>query len=274
MKRYITILILGLLATTMAQGQIKIGGSVYGGGNHGNVDGSANVRVCAGDINKVFGGARMANIGGNTYVHIDGAHATGYSVINYVYGGNDVAGKIGTIDSLNRKNPSDEQKTLPTEIAGNTDGVDLTWNSYVHLSTKVDEEGHAADDAKKCFIGQMFAGGNGDFTYTDDEGNPLMVGEQYVAKEGDDIIAYSETELSKPELDKTYLDIQGGTIFFAHGGGNNATVREKAVIHVANPSEVVTDIKVNAETGLEDNESGTDILTDDRIYPDRPSVWW
>ena len=249
----------------MAQGQIKIGGSVYGGGNHGNVDGSANVRVCAGDINKVFGGARMANIGGNTYVHIDGAHATGYSVINYVYGGNDVAGKIGTIDSLNRKNPSDEQKTLPTEIAGNTDGVDLTWNSYVHLSTKVDGEGHAAGDAKKCFIGQMFAGGNGDFTYTDDEGNPLMVGEQYVAKEGDDIIAYSETELSKPELDKTYLDIQGGTIFFAHGGGNNATVREKAVIHVANPSEVVTEIMVNAETGLEDNESGTDILTDDRI---------
>lgn len=249
----------------MAQGQIKIGGSVYGGGNHGNVDGSANVRVCAGDINKVFGGARMANIGGNTYVHIDGAHATGYSVINYVYGGNDVAGKIGTIDSLNRKNPSDEQKTLPTEIAGNTDGVDLTWNSYVHLSTKVDGEGHAAGDAKKCFIGQMFAGGNGDFTYTDDEGNPLMVGEQYVAKEGDDIIAYSETELSKPELDKTYLDIQGGTIFFAHGGGNNATVREKAVIHVDNPSEVVTEIMVNTETGLEDNESGTDILTDDRI---------
>lgn len=119
--------------------QIKIGGSVYGGGNHGNVDGSANVRVCAGDINKVFGGARMANIGGNTYVHIDGAHATGYSVINYVYGGNDVAGKIGTIDSLNRKNPLDEQKTLPTEIA-NTDGVDLTWNSYVHLSTKTPSE--------------------------------------------------------------------------------------------------------------------------------------
>ena len=289
MKRYITILILGLLATTMAQGQIKIGGSVYGGGNHGNVDGSASVRVCAGDINKVFGGARMANIGGNTYVHIDGAHATGYSVINYVYGGNDVAGTIGTAAAVG--------ETLPTELTGNKDGVTNEWNSYVHLSTKTPsaavyytaeeaaayntEHGLSPGDAdykttssiktpavteEKCFIGQLFAGGNGDFTYTDDEGNPLMVGKQYVAKEGDNIIAYSETELSKPELDKTYLDIQGGTIFFAHGGGNNATVREKAVIHVANPSEVVTDIKVNAETGLEDNESGTDILTDDRIY--------
>ena len=272
----------------MAQGQIKIGGNVYGGGNHAEVKGSANVRVRAGDINKVFGGARMANIGGNTYVNIDGAHATGFTVINYVYGGNDVAGTIGTAAAVG--------ETLPTELTGNTDGVTNEWNSYVHLSTKTPsaavyytqeeadtyntEHSLSPGDAdykttssiktpavtqEKCFIGQMFAGGNGDFTYTDDEGNPLMVGEQYVAKEGDDIIAYSETELSKPELDKTYLDIQGGTIFFAHGGGNNATVREKAVIHVDNPSEVVTEIMVNAETGLEDNESGTDILTDDRI---------
>ena len=250
-------MILVLLTTIVAQGQIKIGGNVYGGGNKGNVDGRTKVTVYQGDLNKVFGGARMANVGGNAYVNIDGAHASGYMVINHVYGGNDVSGTIGTAEAVG--------ENLPTELAGNTDAVDNTWNSYVHLSTKVDGEGHAATDAEKIFIGQLYAGGNGDYNYTDDEGDPLKEDEQYVVKEGDNIIAYSNTEFSKPELAKTYLDIQGGTIFFAHGGGNNATVTEKTVIHVDNPSEVVTEIKVNSGTGLEDNDGGTNILTDDRI---------
>ena len=298
MRRVITILIVVLLSTIVAQGQIKIGGNVYGGGNHANVDGSTNVRVRAGDINKVFGGARMANIGGNTYVNIDGKNALAYMIINYVYGGNDVAGTIGTAAAVG--------ETLPTELTGNTD-VDNTWNSYVHISSKMTEpvkytaeeaaayneanslsEGDPdykttesiktpaslAEDNKKIFIGQLFAGGNGDFKYKDDEGNWLRDGDNYIVTEDKIIngtpttitVATSTTPLNIPELDKTYLDIQGGTIFFAHGGGNNATVREKAVIHVANPSEVVTEIMVNAETGLEDNESGTDILTNDRIY--------
>ena len=280
--------------------QIKIGGNVYGGGNHGNVNGSANVRVCAGDINKVFGGARMANVGGSAYVNIDGAHATGYSVINYVYGGNDVAGTIGTAAAVG--------ETLPTELAGNTDGVDNTWNSYVHLSTKTPsaavyytaeeadayntehnlregDEGYKTTSSiktpavtqEKCFIGQLFAGGNGNFTYTDEDGNPLKDDSgNYIATEEQKIngipttitVAINTTPFIMPDLDKTYLDIQGGTIVFAHGGGNNVTAREKAVIHVNNPSEVVTDIKVNTTTGLEDDESGESILTDDRIKND------
>ena len=265
MRRYITIMLMILLSTIVAQGQIKIGGNVYGGGNHANVDGSTNVRVRAGDINKVFGGARMANIGGNTYVNIDGKNALAYMIINYVYGGNDVAGTIGTAAAVG--------ETLPTELTGNTDGVDNTWNSYVHLSTKVDGEGHAAGDAKKCFIGQLFAGGNGDFNYTDDEGNPLMDGEKYIVTEDKIIngtpttitVATSTTPLNIPELDKTYLDIQGGTIFFAHGGGNNATVREKTVIHVDNPSEVVTSITNPDSVVAVTNPTG-ELLTDSRIY--------
>ena len=265
MRRVITILMIVLLSTIVAQGQIKIGGNVYGGGNKGNVEGSTKVTVKAGDINKVFGGARMANIGGNAYVNIDGKNALDYMVINYVYGGNDVAGTIGTAAAVGEE--------LPAELTNNPDGVDNTWNSYVHLSTKVDGEGHPAGDAKKCFIGQMFAGGNGDFNYTDDEGNPLMDGDNYIVTEDKKVngitqtitVASSPTPLKLPELDKTYLDIQGGTIFFAHGGGNNVTVKEKAVIHVDNPSEVVTDIKLD-ENGLEDDENGTDILTANNSY--------
>ncbi len=244
MRRVITILIMILLTTTVVQAQITIGGNVYGGGNKGNVGGSTNVRVRAGDLNKVFGGARMANVGGNTYVNIDGENATGYSVINYVFGGNDIAGHIGTAAAVG--------ESLPTELNGNTDGVDNTWNSYVHLSTK-------ATDAKKFYIGQLFAGGNGDYYYEQVPGPDAgKVTHNVYLKEGDatpiatKVTDEGDTGFNRPELAKTYLDVQGGSIVYAHGGGNNVTVTEKTVIHVDNPSKVVNHILVDAE-GLEAN---------------------
>ena len=244
-------MILVLLTTVVVQGQIKIGGNVYGGGNQGEVKGSTKVTVYQGDLNKVFGGARMANIGGNAYVNIDGKNASGYTVINYLYGGNDIAGTIGTAAAVG--------ETLPTELNGNPDGVDNTWNTYVHLSTK-------ATNAEQTFIGQLFAGGNGDYTYTDDFGDPLMDGEDYIVKEGETEIARRSSVFNKPELVKTYLDIQGGTIFFAHGGGNNATVTEKTVIHVDNPSTVVTQIYIDDDSLEVEKAAAKDsLLTDDRI---------
>ena len=306
-----------LLSTMVAQGQIKIGGNVYGGGNHAEVKGSTKVTVTAGDIGavidpendmsetnprgRVFGGARMANVGGNTFVHINGksdvAEGTpNYIVINHVYGGNDIAGEIGTAEAVG--------ESLPTELAGNPDDVDDTYNSYVHLSSNVDvhytqaecdayntEHGLTSGDEgyrttndiktpannKKIFIGQVFAGGNGDFEYPDEK-----VGDEYVIKERGTVIGRSKTPFVRPELNKTYLDIQGGTIFFAYGGGNNATVKKKTVIHVDNPSDVVTHILANS-AGVEGtaatytayakylaNEGPapadyTDLLTDDRV---------
>ena len=96
MKNIINILsiILLLLAAATAQGQI-IEGNVYGGGNAGNVSGNATVTVTAGDIHSLFGGARQANVGGRTFVNIDGANATSYILIDYVFGGNDIGGTIG-----------------------------------------------------------------------------------------------------------------------------------------------------------------------------------
>jgi len=287
MRRYITILLIVLLSTVVAQGQIKIGGNVYGGGNHAEVKGSTKVTVRAGDIGavidpehdnsatnprgRVFGGARMANVGGNTYVHIDGKSevATGtpnYIVINHVYGGNDIAGEIGTAAKVG--------ESLPTELVGNPDGVDDTYNSYVHLSSSVDvhytqeecddyntanslssgDKGFRTTNdiktpARKTFIGQLFAGGNGDFEYPEEK-----VGDEYVIKEGETIIGRSKTPFKRPELNKTYLDIQGGTIFFGYGGGNNATVKENTIIHLDNPSNVVTNILVD-DNWVEGNAS-------------------
>ena len=120
-----------LLCTAVAKAQIKIGGNVYGGGNHGEVKGSTKVTVYQGDLNKVFGGARMANVGGNTYVNIDGANASDYMLINHVYGGNDIAGTIGTAAAVN--------EALPTELANNPDNVDNTLvTTTIHVTTNLD----------------------------------------------------------------------------------------------------------------------------------------
>ena len=122
MRKFIAILIFVLLSTIVAQGQIRIGGNVYGGGNHAEVKGSTKVTVKAGDIGavmdpnatrplsdpqgKVFGGARMADVSGHTFVHIDGENATDYILINQVYGGNDIAGTIGTAKTVGEDIPT------------------------------------------------------------------------------------------------------------------------------------------------------------------------
>ena len=296
MKRFITILLIGLLATVVAQGQITIGGNVYGGGNKGEVGGSTKVVVYEGDLNKVFGGARMGNVGGNAYVNIDGENASSYIVINHVYGGNDIAGTIGTAAAVNEELPAELK---PNDEGVNANGVDNTWNTYVHISSKtttddikytteeiaVAEEGdaaygkttndvkikkgEAAPDAEKIFIGQVFAGGNGDYHYESTTSGGEVTHNIYQKKGDTTPIATTVTNegeagFTLPELNKTYLDIQGGTIFYAHGGGNNATVKEQDVIHVDNPSKVVTEIMVN-ENKLEVASGGTDLLTSNRI---------
>ena len=295
MRRVITILIVVLLSTIVAQGQgtsttttgvcIKIGGNVYGGGNQGRVDGNTRVTVKAGDIGatdkpdnqrpltnpkgRVFGGARMADVGGNAFVHIDGEHATGYMVINQVYGGNDVAGTIGT-------------GTVPTELTeikkteedatnAKKDAINNTWNSFVRISSKTDNNGNAATDAEKIYIGQLFGGGNGEFTYTDANGNPLKDGDDFIIKEGNNIIARKSSEFTKPELGRAYLEVLGGSIVYAYGGGNNATVTDKTIIHVDNPSNVVNHVYVKTD-GTEDktatessHENATDLLSNKRF---------
>ena len=70
--------LLMLFAATSLQAQITIGGYVYGGGNAGDTGGNTTVTVHAGDFNRVFGGARMANVSGRAFVNIDGAHEHNY----------------------------------------------------------------------------------------------------------------------------------------------------------------------------------------------------
>ena len=259
--RQLLLLIL-VLAGLPLSAQINIGGSVYGGGNAGDVEGNATVTLRAGNLNKVFGGARMADIDGYSFVHIDGANASDYMLINHVYAGNDISGTVGKLT-----NTSNQTVTLPNQLEkADLNKVDKSWDAFVRISTKTttnsSNEVVAADDAQKIYIGQLFGGGNGDYDYD-------LVGDTHTIyqkgtkdTEHPVVIATSTTrDFHNPDLGKTYLEILGGSIVYAFGGGNNATVTEKTIIHVENPSEVVYSIKDTRITSEDDGE----LLTDARI---------
>ena len=324
-------LLLGLLLLLMSLGlsaQVQIGGNVYGGGNKGEVKGSTSVTVLNGDIGaavdslaerpmspprgKVFGGARMANVGGNTFVNIDGEHATGYIIINHVFAGNDIAGTIGTAAAVGEKVPAELTEIKKGIADANNlrkNAVDSTFNSYVRISTKTAsaavyytaEEIAAAGendaaygksifdvktpavpalDAEKIYIGQLFGGGNGDFdveetpdgngkvTYTVYEKSDKYHSSPVVRK----TVNEGEMAFTAPDLDKTYLEVVGGSIVFGYGGGNNATIKENTIIHIDNPSEVVNHIYVDPATDAEDrnateeNHAGLkDLLSEERF---------
>ena len=155
--RQLLLLILVLTGLPVSA-QIKIGGSVYGGGNAGDVEGNATVTLRAGNLNKVFGGARMADIDGYSFVHIDGANASDYMLINYVYAGNDISGTVGKLT-----NTSNQTVTLPNQLEkAGLNKVDKSWDAFVRISTKTttnsSNEVVAADDAQKIYIGQLFGG--------------------------------------------------------------------------------------------------------------------
>ena len=326
MRRVITILTFALLGTIVAQGQIKIGGNVYGGGNQGVVNGSTKVTVKSGDIGaildpaavrpledpkgKVFGGARMANVGGNTFVHIDGksepvGETPNYILINQVFGGNDIAGNVGTAAAVKEDIPAELEavkSSMPSPLpVGETEEyyneVDNTFNSYVRVSTKVTDEHYTeeeirlassdpdnpafgksttdvkpAPDARKVYIGQLFAGGNGDYDYEQTPSpNPgKVIHTIYDKKDKNHLNPVAQLETPEgdvgfhfPELDKTYLEIKGGSIVYGYGGGNSSTIKETNIIHYDNPSAVVNHIKVDANGLL--NENGTDLLTTERF---------
>ncbi len=230
------------LGITTAQAQINIAGNVYGGGNAGDLGGKTEVLIYGGDIHQVYGGARQADVGGSTFVHIDGEHASKYIIVDKLYGGNDIAGTIGS------------STTVPTELtavgtAAGQNNIDNTWNTFVRTSTKTVTTGEGdeavteeAGNAQKVYIGQLFGGGNGLYDYTSEDS-------PYKGK-------------TKPEIGKTYLEICGGSIVYAYGGGNNATATENVVIYVDNLSKVVNSIEdatnPNADTDGE-------LLTNERF---------
>ena len=250
MRKIITILLLLCLSATLMQAQIVIGGHVYGGGNAGETGGNSTVTIREGDLNRVFGGARMADVKGRAFVNIDGAHASDYIVINRLYGGNDIAGTIGK-----------STEELPDEIKNHAsnNNVDTSWNALLLISTKTNTDGTEADDAQKIYIGQLFGGGDGEYEYGSRTEDSNTV---YYAKENNIEVATSTTPLTVPDLGKTFVDIHGGSIVYAYGGGNNATITERTVISLDNPSEVVNSI---TDTRNPNADNTGELLTNKRF---------
>ena len=243
-----------LLGTVTAQAQIVIAGNVYGGGNAGDLGGKTEVSVYGGDIHQVYGGARQANVGGSAFVHIDGEHASNYIVIDKAYGGNDIAGTIGA------------SAAIPTELTevGTDPGknnIDETWNAFVRISTKMDGEDEA-DDAQKIYIGQLFGGSNGDYTVKNPSVSESSKWEIWT-KDATPVKVYEDAAQPQlPDIGKTYLELLGGSIVYAYGGGNNATITNRTVISLDNPGEVVNSIK-DATNPNADNTG--ELLTNERF---------
>ena len=250
MRKITTILLLLCLFASLVQAQIVIGGHVYGGGNAGETGGNSTVTIRGGDLNRVFGGARMADVKGRAFMHIDGANASSYIVINRLYGGNDIAGTIGT--------STDELPEVIQEHAANNN-VDKTWNALLLISTKTNPNGTEAADAQKIYIGQLFGGGDGEYVYGSRTEDDKTV---YFAEENGVEVATSSTPLAVPNLGKTFVDIHGGSIVYAYGGGNNATITNRTVISLDNPGEVVNSIK----DAINPNADNTgELLTNERF---------
>lgn len=198
--------------------QITIGGNVYGGGNAGDTKGNTRVTVYEGDLNNVFGGARMANVTGSAFVNIDGEHASDNIFINSVYGGNDIAGTVGSEINQEDKNTN----LVPDELKEKAENkINNSWQAFIRTSPT--PETATAAERKSLVIGSLFGGGNGDYDYS--ENSPYK-------------------GLLKPELGKTYLEIQGGCIAHLYGGGNNATVKTNTTICIDNNSPVLTQTNV------------------------------
>ena len=214
------------------QAQITISGNVYGGGNEGVVDGSTSVTVRAGDLNNVYGGARLADVGGSAFVNIDGDHASDNIFITSVYGGNDIAGTVGT-----KINPNDVGTNLIPADDLKKEGenaINNSWNAFVRTSpTPVTQD---AKDRLSLVIGSLYGGGNGDYTYTK---NTEEAGTYNTTIDG---TTYEKVKL--PELGKTYLEIMGGCIAHLYGGGNNVTVTANTTICIDNESPVLSQTNV------------------------------
>lgn len=263
-----------------SQAQIIIGGDVYGGGNEGDTGGKTTVNIYAGDLRNVYGGARQADVKGSAFLHIDGEHASNYIVIDKAYGGNDIAGTIGT------------SSAIPTELTevGTDPGknnIDASWNAFVRISpipavnytqAEIDaaEEGDDAygkttSDTKNkvpIYIGQLFGGSNGDYTVKNPSVSESGKWEIWT-KDATPVKVYEDAAQPQlPDIGKTYLELLGGSIVYAYGGGNNATITNRTVIALNNPSKVVNSIiDTNNPNANTDPQKGTvgEVLNNDRF---------
>ena len=198
--------------------------NVYGGGNQADLMGSTTVVLQGGTLNgALFGGARLANIFGYSFVNIDGQNAKNNLKVKAVYGGNDIAGNISSSSDWTWTSAS--SLTLPSVLEYAKTNVDKykNYNAFVFASPE--------KSGTKIFIGQVYGGGNGDYDYRY-SGNAQTgytidstLWKTRTGSPGSYTYTYESFPVTKrPEVEKVYLELNGGTYGYVYGGGNDATV--------------------------------------------------
>ena len=207
--------------------------NVYGGGNKADLMGTTKVTLQGGTLSEsVFGGSRLANIYGYSLVDIDGAQAAQNLEIKAIYGGNDIAGHIEASDDWDWTALT--QLELPAGVFQHTTENSITsieagktvtrYNSFVHSSLEA--------SGKHIFVGQVFGGGNGD--YGKGEGEYEYEYDSQSGKYKVSALGTTFEVASRPEVQRSYIELQGGTFGYVYGGGNNATVTHNVDICLDN----------------------------------------
>ncbi len=216
--------------------------NIYGGGNEAALIGTTAVTLKGGDIQStVYGGARVADINGYTLLHIDGADAKNDLIIKAGYGGNDIAGNISIPEEGSHWSWIRGLSAPNVCTDAGTNGVNGTWNAFVVSTPSTDNPDDNNDAEHTVYVGQLFGGGNGDYTYDGTDGAWTMSQLKQWDSQNNTWNAnnYTFDDITrKPEVRNVYLELKGGIFGYVYGGGNKATVTNKTVICLNNTTEV------------------------------------
>lgn len=180
-------------------------GSLYAGGYHGEIGGNTKLELAGGLIINAYGGSREADIKGASHVWAyDGQmRPTGEDetspehaplLIGNLYGGNDISGTI-----------NGSKDATWTETRWNATATsDKQWSSK-KFTSYVQIGGTEGSTRGYPMVGNVFAGGNGINT---------------------------KSPATAPDVATALLEVDGGTVLRAFGGGNKATVTTDACIFV------------------------------------------
>ena len=196
--------------------------------------GNCLVHIDGGLVTKAYGGAREANIDGGTHVYISESTAhQGSTIVSEVYGGNDRSGTI--------------KGKFPLYYLGYTNGAN-THEDYPYVDFRSDIESkddyivecpytNTMDSTSKLYNTTSWPGvtcyvqvGG---TLGTSEGYPI-IGKIFAGGDGSNYSEGTDPDNipAKPEVKSAMLDISGGTLCQAFGGGNDVTVTERNYIRV------------------------------------------
>ncbi len=199
-------------------------GSLYGGGRQGSIvrhsqlipeveepkDNGTHVRVWSGQIDRVYGGSRIGNVEGASFVDIDDrAEHHFHTIIRQVFGGNDLSGKIG-------------MGTIPPMVEGNDS---IHTSTYVLIREQRKQDGQYTGFP---LIAEVFGGGNGEYG-DHNELQTVYQGGSIPTRNGGTI---NLAGLEYPNVDSTYVEVRGGAIWYLYGGANNSYVTQGTTLHI------------------------------------------